>query len=46
MDEKEQDGKEGKCPAAGRQNGDMTAETHQFWARDRTITAVTIIDSS
>lgn len=24
----------------------MTAETHQFWARDRTMTAKTIIDSS
>ena len=24
----------------------MTAEMHQFWTRDRTMTAVTIIDSS
>ena len=24
----------------------MTAETHQFWTLDRTMTAVTIIDSS
>lgn len=30
MDEKAYDGKGGKCPAAGRQNGGMTAETHQF----------------
>lgn len=30
MDEKTYDGKGGKCPAAGRQNGGMTAETHQF----------------
>lgn len=30
MDEKAYDGKGGKCPAAGRQNGDMTAEMHQF----------------
>lgn len=46
MDEKAYDGNGGKCPAAGRQNGDMTAETHQFWARDRTMTAKTIIESS
>ena len=46
MDEKAYGGKGGKCPAAGRQNGDMTAEMHQFWTRDRTMTAVTIIDSS
>lgn len=46
MDEKAYDGKGGKCTAAGQQNGDMTAETHQFWAQDRTMTAKTIIDSS
>ena len=46
MGEKEYCGKGGECPAAGRQNGDMTAETHQFWTPDRTITALTIIDSS
>jgi len=46
MGEKEYCGKGGECPAAERQNGDMTAETHQFWTLDRTMTAVTIIDSS
>lgn len=46
MDEKAYDGKGGKCPAAGRQNGDMTAEMHQFWTQDRAMTAETIIDSS
>lgn len=46
MDEKAYDGKGGRCPAAGRQNGDMTAETHQFWTQDRAMTAETIIDSS
>lgn len=46
MGEKEYCGKGGECPAAERQNGDMTAETHQFWARDHTMTAKTIIDSS
>lgn len=30
MDEKAYGGKGGKCPATGRQNGDMTAEMHQF----------------
>lgn len=46
MNEKAHDGKGGNCPAAGRQNGDMTAETHQFWTQDRAMTAETIIDSS
>lgn len=46
MDEKAYDGKGGKCPAAGRQNGDMTAETHQFWTQDSAMTAETIIDAS
>ena len=46
MDEKAYDGKGGNCPAAGRQNGDMTAEMHQFWTRDRAMTAETFIDSS
>lgn len=46
MDEKAYGGKGGKCPAAGRQNGDMTAGTHQFWTQDRAMTAETIIDSS
>lgn len=46
MDEKAYGGKGGKCPAAGRQNGDMTAEMHQFWTLDRAMTAETIIDSS
>ena len=46
MDEKAYGGKGGKCPAAGRQNGDMTAGTHQFWTLDRAMTAETIIDSS
>lgn len=46
MGEKEDCGKGGECPAAGRQNGDMTAKTHQFCTQDRAITALTIIDSS
>lgn len=46
MDEKAYDGKGGKCPAAGRQNGDMTVGTHQLWTQDRAMTAETIIDSS
>lgn len=46
MDEKAYDGKGGKCPAAGRQNVDMTAEMHQFWTQDHAMTAETIIDSS
>lgn len=46
MDEKAYDGKGGKYPAAGRQNGDMTAEMHQFWTQDHAMTAETTIDSS
>lgn len=46
MDEKAYDGKGGNCPAAGRQDWDITVGTHQLWTLDRAMTAETIIDSS
>ena len=46
------DGRKGVLRQGRRMSGSgtaerrQTAETHQFWARDRTMTAKTIIDSS